>query len=92
VAHTAAGATGVVALVATQEFQRVYSATKRTGSTVGIYVCWATEERRVGVCHFYVLDLEFPSPAGPRKGTIPADDGARGPEGGVTGVGLASLG
>jgi hypothetical protein len=51
---------GVVAIVAAQEFQWVFSATKHTGSTTGgIYFRWAKEERRVGVYYFYVLDREF---------------------------------
>jgi hypothetical protein len=55
-----AGRYGVVAIVATQEFQWVFSATKHSGSTTGgIYFRWAKEERRVGVYYFYVLDREF---------------------------------
>ena len=55
-----AGRCGVVAIIAAQEFQWVFSATKHTGSTTGgIYFRWAKEERRVGVYYFYVLDREF---------------------------------
>jgi hypothetical protein len=54
-----AGRCGVVAIVAAQEFQWVYSATKRTGASGGIYFVWAKQERRVGVYYFYVLDREF---------------------------------
>src|SRR5262249_38651369 len=51
---------GVVAIVAAQEFQWVYSATKHVGSRTGAtYFRWAKEERRVGVYYFYVLDREF---------------------------------
>ena len=54
------GRCGVVAIVAAQEFQWVFSATKHTGTTTGgIYFRWAKEERRVGVYYFYVLDREF---------------------------------
>jgi hypothetical protein len=55
-----AGRCGVVAIVAAQEFQWVFSATKHTGPTTGgIYFRWAKQERRVGVYYFYVLDREF---------------------------------
>src|SRR6266511_2181666 len=55
-----AGRRGVVAIVAAQEFQWVFSATKHTGpETGGIYFRWAKTERRVGVYYFYVLDREF---------------------------------
>jgi len=51
---------GIVAIVAAQEFQWVFSATKRTGTTTGgIYFTWAKQERRVGVYYFYVLDRDF---------------------------------
>ena len=54
------GRCGVVAIVAAQEFQWVFCATKHTGTTTGgIYFRWAKEERRVGVYYFYVLDREF---------------------------------
>jgi hypothetical protein len=54
------GRWGVVAIVAAQEFQWVFSATKHTGpETGGIYFRWAKTERRVGVYYFYVLDREF---------------------------------
>ena len=55
----AAGRAGVVAIVAAQEFQWVYSAAKRTGSGGGVYFAWVKEERRVGVFYFYVFDREF---------------------------------
>jgi len=51
---------GVVAIVAAQEFQWVYSATKHAGSRTGAtFFRWAKTERRVGVYYFYVLDREF---------------------------------
>ena len=42
-----------------QEFQWVFSATKRTGPGGGDLFGWAKTERRVGVYYFYVLDPEF---------------------------------
>jgi len=55
----AAGRYGVVAIVAAQEFQFVYSAAKRTGAGGGVYFVFNKEERRVGIYYFYVLDREF---------------------------------
>jgi hypothetical protein len=54
-----AGRFGVVAIVAAQEFQWVFSATKQTGTTGGVWFKWAKQERRVGVYYFYVLDRDF---------------------------------
>ncbi len=55
-----AGRFGVVAIVAGQEFQWVFSATKQRGETTGgVWFKWSKEERRVGVYYFYVLDREF---------------------------------
>jgi hypothetical protein len=53
------GRFGVVAVVAAQEFQWVFSATKRTGSGAGVWFDWHKTERRVGIYYFYVLDAEF---------------------------------
>jgi hypothetical protein len=51
---------GVVAIVAAQEFQWVFSATKHAGTTTGgVYFRWTKQERRVGVYYFYVWDREF---------------------------------
>jgi hypothetical protein len=50
---------GVVAIVAAQEFQWVFSATKKTGSTVGVWFDWTKAERRVGIYYFYVSDPDF---------------------------------
>jgi hypothetical protein len=41
------GHPGVVAIVATQEFQFVYAASKKTGAKGGIYFDWRKVERRV---------------------------------------------
>jgi hypothetical protein len=54
-----AGRFGVVAIVTAQEFQWVFSATKRTGAGGGVWFDYAKAERRVGVYYFYVLDPEF---------------------------------
>jgi hypothetical protein len=48
-----------VAIVAAQEFQWVFNATKRTGSGGGVWFDYAKAERRVGIYYFYVLDPEF---------------------------------
>ena len=53
------GRFGVVAIVAAQEFQWVFTATKRTGAGGGIWFDCAKAERRVGIYYFYVLDPEF---------------------------------
>jgi hypothetical protein len=53
------GRFGVVAIVAGQEFQWVFSATKRRAASGALYFEWFKEERRVGVYYFYVLDREF---------------------------------
>ena len=53
------GRFGVVAIVAAQEFQWVFGATKRTGSGAGVWFDWHKTERRVGTYYFYVLDPDF---------------------------------
>jgi len=53
------GRFGVVAIVAAQEFQFVYSATRHVGGGGGIYFLFNKKERRVGIYYFYVLDREF---------------------------------
>jgi hypothetical protein len=53
------GRVGVVAIVAAQEFQWVFSATKKTGTTNGVWFDWAKTERRVGTYYFYIYDPEF---------------------------------
>ena len=58
----AEGRFGVVAIVAAQELQRVFSSTKKTGSTAGVWFDWTKTERRVGIYYFYIYDREF----GPR--------------------------
>jgi hypothetical protein len=54
----AAGRCGVVAIVAAQEFQWVFSATKKTRGNA-VWFDWTKSERRVGIYYFYVLDREF---------------------------------
>jgi hypothetical protein len=53
------GRFGLVAIVAAQEFQWVFSATKKTGSTNGVWFDWQKAERRVGTYYFYIVDAEF---------------------------------
>jgi hypothetical protein len=53
------GRFGVVAIVAAQEFQWVFTATKRTGSAAGVWFDWYRTERRVGIYYFYVRDPDF---------------------------------
>jgi hypothetical protein len=50
---------GIVAIVAAQEFQWVFSATKKTGKTVAVWFDWAKSERRVSCYYFYILDPDF---------------------------------
>ena len=50
---------GVMAIVAAQEFQWVFSATKKTGPKGGVWFDWYKAERRVGIYYFYILDREF---------------------------------
>jgi hypothetical protein len=50
---------GVVAIVAAQEFQWVFTATKKTGPHGGVFFAWAKTERRVSCYYFYVMDREF---------------------------------
>jgi hypothetical protein len=53
------GRFGVVAIVAAQEFAWVFTATKKTGSTNGVWFDWNKTERRVGTYYFYIHDPEF---------------------------------
>ncbi len=50
---------GVVAIVAAQEFQWVYSAKNRSPKPGVVSYDFVKEERRVGVYYFYVLDADF---------------------------------
>jgi len=52
------GRHGVVAIVATQEFQWVYSGTKKSNAKA-VWFAWEKSERRVGCYYFYLLDREF---------------------------------
>ena len=49
---------GIVAIVAAQEFQWVFSATKKTKGNA-VWFEWNKSERRVSCYYFYVLDREF---------------------------------
>jgi hypothetical protein len=55
----AAGRTGVVAIVQTQEFQWVFSAKNRSPKPGVVSSDFVKEERRVGMYYFYLLDAEF---------------------------------
>jgi hypothetical protein len=54
----AAGRFGVVAIVAAQEFQWVFSATKKQSGNA-VWFDWSKTERRVSCYYFYILDREF---------------------------------
>ena len=54
----AAGTFGVVAIVAAQEFQWVFSATKKTNGAA-VWFDWHKAERRVSCYYFYIHDREF---------------------------------
>jgi hypothetical protein len=53
------GRFGVVAIVACQEFQWVFSASNRAGPGKVVSFEYFKQERRVGIYYFYVLDPEF---------------------------------
>ncbi|MCA1680724.1 MAG: hypothetical protein LC777_18145, partial [Actinobacteria bacterium] len=53
------GRFGVVAIVACQEFQWVFSARNRAGPGKVVSFEYFREERRVGIYYFYILDPEF---------------------------------
>ena len=55
----AEGRTGVVAIVAAQEFQRVFSAKNRSSKPGVARFEFVKEERRVGTYYFYILDAQF---------------------------------
>src|SRR6516225_11189254 len=54
----AEGRHGVVAIVAAQEFQWVFGATKKTKGNA-VWFEWSRQERRVSCFYFYVLDRDF---------------------------------
>jgi hypothetical protein len=49
---------GVVAIVSAQEFQYVFSATKKTKGNA-VWFDWNKTERRVSCYYFYIHDREF---------------------------------
>ena len=53
------GRFGVVAIVAAQEFQWVFSAKNRSPKPGVVSFDFVKEERRVGIYYFYILDPEF---------------------------------
>jgi hypothetical protein len=52
------GRFGVAAIVAAQEFQWVFTATKKTAGSA-VWFDWRKTERRVGTYYFYVWDPDF---------------------------------
>jgi hypothetical protein len=50
---------GVVAIVATQEFQWVFTAKNRSAKPGVVSFDFVKEERRVGIYYFYIYDAEF---------------------------------
>jgi hypothetical protein len=58
-AAEAEGRTGVVAIVAAQEFQWVFSAKNRSSNPGVVSFSFVKEERRVGMYYFYIADAEF---------------------------------
>jgi hypothetical protein len=55
----AEGRTGVVAIVATQEFQWVFSAKNRSTKPSVVSFDFVKEDRRVGMYYFYIYDADF---------------------------------
>lgn len=55
----AKGRFGVIAVVAAQEFQWVFTGTKRTGDRGGQFFSFNKTERRVSTYYFYLLDPDF---------------------------------
>jgi hypothetical protein len=58
-AAEAEGRPGVVAIVAAQEFQWVFSAKNRSPSPGVVSFEFVKEERRVGIYYFYIYDADF---------------------------------
>jgi len=58
-AAEAEGHTGVVAIVAAQEFQWVFSAKNRSSIPGVVSFDFVKEERRVGMYYFYIADAQF---------------------------------
>ncbi len=58
-AAEAQGHTGVVAIVAAQEFQWVFSAKNRSSTPGVVSFDFVKEERRVGMYYFYIADAQF---------------------------------
>ncbi|HEY2303889.1 MAG TPA: hypothetical protein VGH66_18450 [Acidimicrobiales bacterium] len=58
-AAEAEGRSGVVAIVATQEFQWVFSAKNRSPKPGVVSYDFVKEDRRVGMYYFYILDADF---------------------------------
>ena len=54
--QAATGRAGVAAIGVAQEFAPVFTATKRSGSTTGVWFSYAVSQRRVSCYYFYVWD------------------------------------
>jgi hypothetical protein len=57
--QAATGRAGVAAIGVAQEFAKVWSATKRTGDTTGVWFSFSKADRRVTCYYFYVWDEDF---------------------------------
>jgi hypothetical protein len=57
--QAATGRAGVAAIGVAQEFAPVYTATKHTGQTSGVWFSFAVSQRRVTCYYFYVWDDDF---------------------------------
>ena len=54
--QAATGRAGVAAIGVAQEFAPVFTATKRSGQTTGVWFSFAVSQRRVSCYYFYVWD------------------------------------
>jgi hypothetical protein len=59
VRQAATGRAGVAAIGVAQEFAPVFTATKRTGQTTGVWFSYTVSQRRVSCYYFYVWDHDF---------------------------------
>jgi hypothetical protein len=57
--QAATGRAGVAAVGVAQEFAAVYTATKHTGQTSGVWFSYAVSQRRVTCYYFYIWDDDF---------------------------------
>jgi hypothetical protein len=57
--QAATGRAGVAAIGVAQEFAPVFTATKRSGQTTGVWFSYMVSQRRVSCYYFYVWDADF---------------------------------